>query len=301
MSTGLPQQSSGSPLQCVIAPGDLDALPLLEGDLVSIRAVAFSAAGIPLSTAVVPARVILNINNPPTDILLDATTVDENMAAGYAVGLLTTVDLDPGQTFTYSLVSNPESAFAVSGSVLVTNKVLNFEAGSSYTIRIRSDDGEAWIEKNFVIQVNDKNDPPTTASPTSVSVPETQPVGLIIERFVATDEDDGDVLEYFLSNDFGKFALNSETGELSLIALLDFEERASYTVLVLCYDQQGSFSQTEVIVTVEDVNEPPVNIQLECPGGACQVQENAAAGLSIGNLSATDPDQDDSHRFEYVA
>lgn len=49
---------------------------------------------------------ILDVNEPPSAILLDRRVVDEKTAPGYIVGTLTTVDEDVGQTFKYTMLKN---------------------------------------------------------------------------------------------------------------------------------------------------------------------------------------------------
>jgi VCBS repeat-containing protein len=114
-------------------------------------------------------------NNAPTDIQLSSATVAENLVAGTAVGLLTSTDPDPGNTFTYSFANGEGDAdnakFSLVGNQLRTAESFDFETKSSYTIRVRSTDqgGQAYgaqsFEKVFVITVTDVNDAPVlTAS-----------------------------------------------------------------------------------------------------------------------------------------
>jgi len=100
----------------------------------------------------------LSANQTPTDITLSASSVAENQSVGTAVGTLGTVDPDAGNTFTYSLVSGTGStdntSFTISGSTLQTAAIFNFEAKSSYSIRLRTtDQGGLWFEKTFIIGV----------------------------------------------------------------------------------------------------------------------------------------------------
>src|SRR5262249_52496846 len=50
-------------------------------------------------------------NQPPTDISLSNNSVAENSANGTIVGALSATDPDAGETFTYSLPSNPGNLF----------------------------------------------------------------------------------------------------------------------------------------------------------------------------------------------
>ena len=96
----------------------------------------------------------------PTDITLSNSAIAENLPANTVVAALSTTDPNVGDTFTYSLVSGTGStdngSFAISGNQLLTAASFNFEAKSSYSIRIRStDQGGLWYEKVFAITVTD--------------------------------------------------------------------------------------------------------------------------------------------------
>ncbi|MBA4456333.1 cadherin repeat domain-containing protein, partial [Cylindrospermopsis raciborskii CS-506_B] len=47
---------------------------------------------------------VINVNETPTNISLNATTVDENIPTNTVIGTFSTTDPDAGNTFTYSLV-----------------------------------------------------------------------------------------------------------------------------------------------------------------------------------------------------
>ncbi len=100
----------------------------------------------------------LSINNTPTDIALSSSSISENQPVGTAVGNFGTTDPDVGNTFTYTLVSGigstDNASFAISGSTLQTAAVFDYEAKSSYSIRVRTtDQGGLWFEKTFIIGV----------------------------------------------------------------------------------------------------------------------------------------------------
>ncbi len=113
-----------------------------------------------LSTEQMFTITVTDVNEAPTNIILSAITVDENHASGEAVGTLSTIDPDAGSTFTYALVSGAGSTgnafFAIDGATLRTVTPFNYEAKSSYSIRLRStQSGGLWTEKVFVIRVGD--------------------------------------------------------------------------------------------------------------------------------------------------
>jgi len=109
-----------------------------------------------------------NANDAPTDIALTPASVNENEPAGTEVGTLSTTDQDVGDTFTYALVAGEGSggngSFEVAGNKLKTKAKFNFEAQSSYSVRVKTTDaGGLSTEKQLTITVIDVNDPPNVA------------------------------------------------------------------------------------------------------------------------------------------
>ncbi len=96
----------------------------------------------------------------PTEIGLSATSLPENAGANAVVGMLSTTAPDAGNTFTYTLVtgagSTDNAAFNVSGNQLRATASLDFEAKSTYSVRVRSTDQDGlFTEKAFTISVTD--------------------------------------------------------------------------------------------------------------------------------------------------
>ena len=105
-------------------------------------------------------------NRAPVNVLLSATTVMENQPINTNVGTLSTADPDSGDTFTYALVggtgANDNASFNIVGNVLRTSAAFNFEAKSTYTIRVRTtDQGSSSFDRIFNISVVDVNEAPT--------------------------------------------------------------------------------------------------------------------------------------------
>jgi ELWxxDGT repeat protein len=103
-------------------------------------------------------RLISNV--APADILLSSHVLSENNSVNQVVGTLSTIDLDANNTFTYSLVSgdgdNDNGAFNIVGNQLRATNVFDYEARSTYSIRVRSQDQNGLsIDKNFAIVISD--------------------------------------------------------------------------------------------------------------------------------------------------
>lgn len=111
-------------------------------------------------------------NEAPTGLALSSSTVAENQPAGAVVGLLSTADPDPGNTFTYALVSGAggedNGVFTVAGTQLVTAAAFDFETKVSYAVRLRTaDQGGLFFERALTVTVLDVTESTGTGTPYS--------------------------------------------------------------------------------------------------------------------------------------
>ncbi|MBD2093641.1 DUF4347 domain-containing protein [Trichocoleus sp. FACHB-591] len=100
-----------------------------------------------------------DLNEAPTASNLSASSVDENVAANSVVGTFISTDPDTGNSFTYSLATGngdaDNSTFSIVGNELQLNVSPNYEAKSSYNIRVRTtDQGGEFLEQSLAINVN---------------------------------------------------------------------------------------------------------------------------------------------------
>ena len=103
--------------------------------------------------------IIEEVDNLPTDIALSGAVIAENAVIGQVVGSLSASDADPGDTFTYSLIANPGSLFAIDGNTLVVAAALNYETATAHSLTIRvKDSTNNTFDKNFTIGVTDVAD-----------------------------------------------------------------------------------------------------------------------------------------------
>lgn len=110
---------------------------------------------------------INDINDIPALLTLSANGIVENSAVGTAIGLLTTADEDVADTHTYSIISNPGGKFALVGNELRTAADIDYEANQTFTIVLRTDDGNGGtLDRSFLIQVGDVMDTYTPPPPT---------------------------------------------------------------------------------------------------------------------------------------
>ena len=81
-------------------------------------------------------------------------------------------------------------------------------------------------------------------------------VGVRIATLTALDGDDGDTLTYSIlaGNERGLFALDANTGALSIAKTLDYETAITHTLTVQVVDGNGKSDKAEVVVNVLDVS-----------------------------------------------
>jgi len=244
-------------------------------------------------------------NDAPTDIILSNQNVSENVGIGIVVGTLGSFDQDTGDSHTYSLVAGTgdtdNSSFSISGNQVLTTAIFDFETKSSYSVRIRTDDGNGGIfEKAVMITITDVNESPTDIALSSQSVSENQDVETVVGTLSTTDVDTGDSHTYSLvagsgSTDNVRFSISGSP--LLTTEVFDFETRSSYSVRVKTDDGSGGTFEKEFTITINDVNETPTDIALSSQ----VVAENQVAGTVVGSLSSADEDSGDSHTYSLVA
>lgn len=219
-----------------------------------------------------------NVNDAPTDLAVDGAAIDaldENLAIGTVVGVLTTTDQDIGSasdTHIYSLAAgiNDNDLFSISGNELQTASSFDFETKASYLLTVRTTDsggtlpgGGLTFDKDLTITINDTNDAPTDIVFTSdSSYPENLAIGTTFATLVSTDQDAVDTYTYSLVDGTGD-ADNSQFeivgNEIKNTTILNFERVGGpvYSLRVQTSDVGSEIFQKEFPVTVTDMDDAP--------------------------------------------
>ena len=135
------------------------------------------------------------------------------------------------------------------------------DAGSVITVVASYTDGGGNFEQVHSAGTQPVNTPPVFTSPSSVSVPENQPIGAIVGEFNATDPDVNATLTYHLVSGAGDgnnslFTLESN-GTLKTATTFDYETNAStYSIRVQAKDEFNATAEGNFTVTLTNVNEP---------------------------------------------
>ena len=224
------------------------------------------------------------------------------------MSLGTVLAADPdGDTVRYSLVGGNESGkFAIdesTGDLFYTGSGEDHEGvASSYTLRVRADDGSLHSDVDVTLTVTAAEPPVFSEESYAFDLAEnvdSSTDGLSLGTVSSTDRD-GDAPVYSLvgGNESGKFAIDETTGELFYIGSGEDHEgvASSYTLRVRADDgnvhSDGNvYSDVNVTVTVTDAAEPPAFSDDD--GYAFDLAENADGSTNrilLGAVTATDPE-----------
>jgi hypothetical protein len=164
-----------------------------------------------------------NVPETPTDLVLSNASVNENLA-GAAIGALSTVDPDLGDTFTYALQSDPTNKFEIVSATLKLKdgESLDFETTPTVELLIRSTDaGGLYFEKSFTITVNNIPETPTDIVLSNATIDENLAGGAI--GMLSTIPDPGGAV-YTIENDpTNKFEIVGATLQLKTGESLNYE------------------------------------------------------------------------------
>jgi len=98
------------------------------------------------------------VNDPPTDIELSSSSVEEQAPPRSRVGLLSATDADSGDRHTFELVDDGGGLFAIDGAELqvAPGAIPNYETGATVTVTVEAtDDGGLSVEKDLTIEILD--------------------------------------------------------------------------------------------------------------------------------------------------
>ena len=251
---------------------------------------------------------VANVNEAPTGLGASPTTVAENQPIGTTIGTLSTTDPDSGDTFTYALVSGAgdtdNGSFEIAGNALKAKASFNYEAKSSYSVRVRTTDaGGLFTEQQLTVTVTDVNESPTAVSLTNATASLAENTStssrIKLADIVVTDDALGTNILSLSGADASSFEIVGTALYLKSGVGLDFETKVFYAVTVSVADSGmvGPASvHTDYTLGVTNVNEAPTNVALS----PSTVAENQAAGASVGTLSTTDQDAGDTFTYTLV-
>jgi hypothetical protein len=228
-------------------------------------------------------------NDAPTDITLTPASVLENATVGTTVGALMATDPDPADDHTFTLVTGSgdtdNGSFTIAGSQLRTAAVFDFETKNSYSVRVRTSDGEAAFAKALTVTIVDGQEPPTLQPPPPATTAEDTPVTVTLR---AADPEGQDVVSFVTSaashGSVGAVGPITCTGTPKLCSAdVEFTPDADYNgpagFSYTASDGAATSGPAAVAITVDPVNDAPVAVD-----GSRTTDEDTAVALNLAGL-----------------
>lgn len=239
--------------------------------------------------------------------------VKEDLPVGARIVHLSATDLDSG--FNGKLVyvisgGNTGSHFVVDTETgwLQVYSPLDREAADSYTLNITVYDlgiPQKSSSRLLGVKILDANDnsPQFLQDSYSVQISEGTPVGTEIIQVDSSDKDQGNngVVKYSILGGTNDFAIDEDTGVVSVTKPLDRELHPVYVLKIAARDQAVNepqlVSTVPLRITLEDVNDNPP--KFVPPNYQVKVREDLPVGTVIMWLEAHDPDVGPSSQVRY--
>uniref|UniRef100_A0A8C4DJG8 Cadherin, EGF LAG seven-pass G-type receptor 3 n=1 Tax=Dicentrarchus labrax TaxID=13489 RepID=A0A8C4DJG8_DICLA len=246
-------------------------------------------------------------------------TIRENVEEGYPILQLRATDLDSPSNaniryrFVGDTAAMARAAFEIDprSGLITTRGAVDRETNEHYTLQVEASDqgkepGPRSATVKVFITVLDENDnvPQFSEKRYVVAVKEDVRPHSEILRVSATDRDkDSNAAVHYniiSGNSRGQFSIDSVTGEIQVVAPLDYEAEREYTLRVRAQDNgRPPLSNNTGIVSVQvtDVNDnPPIFVSTPFQAS---VLESSPVGSSILHIQAIDTDSGDNARLEY--
>ncbi|XP_009997755.1 PREDICTED: cadherin EGF LAG seven-pass G-type receptor 1 [Chaetura pelagica] len=268
--------------------------------------------GIPVMTSSASVSITVldvNDNNPTFTEKVYHLRLNEDAAVGSSVLTLTAVDRDVNSVVTYQITSgNTRNRFAItsqSGGGLITLALpLDYKQERQYVLTVTASDGTRFDTVQVFINVTDANThrPVFQSSHYTVSVSEDKPIGTSIVTISATDEDTGENarITYILDDNIPQFRIDPDTGTITTLMELDYEDQASYTLAITAHDngipQKSDTTYVEILIL--DANDNAPRFLRDRYQGS--VFEDVPLSTSVLQLSATDRDSGLNGRLLYT-
>jgi protocadherin Fat 4 len=231
----------------------------------------------------------------PVDNNVTANSVVENASTGTVVGI-TALASDADATtnaITYSLINDAGGRFTINSSTGVVTvadgSLLDYETTTSHSITVRATSADlSTADETFVIATTDANEAGVSAVVDSDAatdiVTENVAIGATVGITASASDPDGtDTVTYSLADDaVGRFAIDPNTGVVTVAGAIDREDAASYDVTIRATSSDTSFTSLTVTINIVDVNEFSTGTVSDNNAVADSVTENAAVGTTVG-------------------
>ena len=230
---------------------------------------------------------IVNEEEPPTNIALSSSSIRENAPPETVIGTLSATG--GGNEITYELVGGEGSAdnsqFEIVGNSLRSRVAFNFEAQSEYSVRVRAT-GDGSYAQALTITVVNEPEPPTEITLSSTSIAENEPAGTVVGTLSAVGG--AGAITFSLVGNNQNFQI--EGNRLLTSVVFDREARPSPDYPVRIRATGDGSLVSSFVITVVDINEPPVLSEIEST--FLEYAEGQAATTITNSIRVDDPEND---------
>jgi hypothetical protein len=217
-----------------------------------------------LSTARTLIVNVADVNEVPTDILVDNLTLDENTLTDVPllVGVMDAVDEDVADTHTFALVDGlgdtDNGVFQITNNRLEVRAgvTLDFESQPAYSIRLEAMDQNGLSTERVVqVSLEDVNEPPLGIEFSRNNFVYENVPDQWIANITVLDPDAGELHDFNVSDN--RFEVVAYQLRLKANQMLDYEAEPTIPLTVTSVDQGGFEATGEHVVEVWDLNDPP--------------------------------------------
>ena len=210
-------------------------------------------------------------NNPPTVTSADMFAVSEDQISGLSVFTVTADDIDSASVVYAVTGGSGSGLFTIDSAtgVITLDGSLDAETQNVFTLEVDISDGINTVTETLTINIDDVNEfSPAIQTGQTFDIDENIAAGASVGTVIADDNDLTDSISFAISggNTDGAFDIDVNTGEITTLTELDFENIGSYTLTIEVTDGTNTTTET-VDVTVNDTLDIPSNIETLIIGG----------------------------------
>ena len=234
---------------------------------------------------------ITNTNDNPPLVKDQIFDVDENKRDNTWIGTVVANDDDSTDMINYEIIfGNIDNAFKIdrqTGKLSVNgDRKLNYENINQYHLWVQVSDGTNPVTATVIVNVNDKNDPPTVNNQV-FSVEENLDNDTVIGTVSAKDDDDVDLRFSYEAVYENPPILIDPQGNIIIKdkARVDYETLKTVSLVVIVFDGEAEARAT-ITVNITDVNDPPFITEQ-----TFNIDEDSINTAYVGEVVATDEDR----------
>ena len=224
-------------------------------------------------------------------------TLAEDVVTGSAVVTVQATDADAGDTLTYSIIGDnipglfvedtiidnapPFAIDANSGAITLTG-ALDYNTATTHTFTIQVEDS-AGLTDTATITINVTDAPVFDKATHRVEIPELTEIGTVLTTVTARDADTS-ALRYSIlgGRNANLFAINENTGAITLVGFLDFETAESHRLVVQASDGVSTDTINVIIGVVDEMD-------CACLDIAANTEEITAGTVLTASITHDDP------------